>query len=404
MSKDEYIQRVGSAIKALKQGQLVVVADAVDREGEGDMVGLADFATPYTVNQMISQAKGLLCVPMSQQVAQRLSLEPMISHGTDAFGTAFTVSLDAKTTTTGISAYDRADTIKTLADPTSNWDRFYHPGHIFPLIAKDGGVKTRGGHTEAAVDLAKLAEVTPVAYICEIVKEDGHMARTKDLQLFAKQNKLNFLTINDILKYREFQENAQIKPYATVDLPTAYGHFQLQAFGDGEKEPNLLISKGDITGKEPLLVRVHSECLTGDVLGSLRCDCGPQLRESLRRIEQAGRGAVIYLRQEGRGIGLTNKLRAYHLQDTGLDTVEANQALGLPADARHYDLAAEILKSKGIKQIELMTNNPDKVKQLQESGIEVVQRIPLEVGLTKENQDYLKTKKEKFHHILSEVK
>ncbi len=404
MSKDEYIQRVESAIKALKQGQLVVVADAVDREGEGDMVGLADFATPYTVNQMISQAKGLLCVPMSQQVAQRLSLEPMISHGTDAFGTAFTVSLDAKTTTTGISAYDRADTIKTLADPTSNWERFYHPGHIFPLIAKDGGVKTRGGHTEAAVDLAKLAGVTPVAYICEIVKEDGHMARTKDLQLFAKQNKLNFLTINDILKYREFQENAQIKPYATVDLPTAYGHFQLQAFGDGEKEPNLLISKGDITGKEPLLVRVHSECLTGDVLGSLRCDCGPQLRESLRRIEQAGRGAVIYLRQEGRGIGLTNKLRAYHLQDTGLDTVEANQALGLPADARHYDLAAEILKSKGVKQIELMTNNPDKVKQLQESGIEVVQRIPLEVGLTKENQAYLKTKKEKFHHILSEVK
>lgn len=404
MSKDEYIQRVGSAIKALKQGQLVVVADAVDREGEGDMVGLADFATPYTVNQMISQAKGLLCVPMSQQVAQRLSLEPMISHGTDAFGTAFTVSLDAKTTTTGISAYDRADTIKTLADPTSNWDRFYHPGHIFPLIAKDGGVKTRGGHTEAAVDLAKFAGATPVAYICEIVKEDGHMARTKDLQLFAKQNKLNFLTINDILKYREFQENAQIKPYATVDLPTAYGHFQLQAFGDGEKEPNLLISKGDITGKEPLLVRVHSECLTGDVLGSLRCDCGPQLRESLRRIEQAGRGAVIYLRQEGRGIGLTNKLRAYHLQDTGLDTVEANQALGLPADARHYDLAAEILKSKGVKQIELMTNNPDKVKQLQESGIEVVQRIPLEVGLTKENQAYLKTKKEKFHHILSEVK
>ncbi|MBL3530021.1 GTP cyclohydrolase II [Companilactobacillus zhachilii] len=403
MSKDEYIQRVESAIKALKQGQLVVVADAIDREGEGDMVGLADFATPYTVNQMISQAKGLLCVPMSQQVAQRLSLEPMISHGTDAFGTAFTVSLDAKTTTTGISAYDRADTIKTLADPTSNWDRFYHPGHIFPLIAKDGGVKTRGGHTEAAVDLAKLAGATPVAYICEIVKEDGHMARTKDLQLFAKQNKLNFLTINDILKYREFQENAQIKPYATVDLPTAYGHFQLQAFGDGEKEPNLLISKGDITGKEPLLVRVHSECLTGDVLGSLRCDCGPQLRESLRRIEQAGRGAVIYLRQEGRGIGLTNKLRAYHLQDTGLDTVEANQALGLPADARHYDLAAGILKSKGVKQIELMTNNPDKVKQLQESGIEVVQRIPLEVGLTKENQAYLKTKKEKFHHILSEV-
>ncbi|ALB28969.1 GTP cyclohydrolase II [Companilactobacillus heilongjiangensis] len=403
MSKDEYIQRVESAIKALKQGQLVVVADAVDREGEGDMVGLADFATPYTVNQMISQAKGLLCVPMSQQVAQRLSLEPMISHGTDAFGTAFTVSLDAKTTMTGISAYDRADTIKTLADPTSNWDRFYHPGHIFPLIAKDGGVKTRGGHTEAAVDLAKLAGATPVAYICEIVKEDGHMARTKDLQLFAKQNKLIFLTINDILKYREFQENAQIKPYATVDLPTAYGHFQLQAFGDGEKEPNLLISKGDITGKEPLLVRVHSECLTGDVLGSLRCDCGPQLRESLRRIEQAGRGAVIYLRQEGRGIGLTNKLRAYHLQDTGLDTVEANQALGLPADARHYDLAAEILKSKGVKQIELMTNNPDKVKQLQESGIEVVQRIPLEVGLTKENQDYLKTKKKKFHHILSEV-
>lgn len=403
MGKDGYIERVESAIKSLKQGKLVIVADAVDREGEGDMVGLAEFATPYTVNQMITRAKGLLCVPMSQQVAQRLSLEPMISHGTDAYGTAFTVSLDAKTTTTGISAYDRAETIKTLANPTSNWDKFYHPGHIFPLIAKDDGVKIRGGHTEAAVDLAKLAGATSVAYICEIIKKDGNMARTKDLQLFAKQNKMNFLTINDILKYREHQENSQISPYAVVDLPTMFGHFQLQAFGDGKKEPNLLISKGDFNNKEPLLVRVHSECLTGDVLGSLRCDCGPQLQESLRKIEQAGRGAVIYLRQEGRGIGLTNKLRAYHLQDQGMDTVEANQALGLPADARHYGIAAEILKSKGIKQIKLMTNNPDKVKQLQESGIKIVQRIPLEVGLTKENQTYLKTKKKKFHHLLNEV-
>ncbi|KRK65375.1 GTP cyclohydrolase II [Companilactobacillus tucceti DSM 20183] len=403
MSKNEVIKRVESAIKELKQGHLVVVADSVDREGEGDMIGLADFVTPQSVNLMISQAKGLLCAPMSQQVAQRLSLEPMVSHGTDAFGTAFTITVDAKTTSTGISAYDRADTIKTLADPESNWERFYHPGHIFPLIAKEGGVKVRGGHTEAAVDLAKLAGATPVAYICEIVKDNGKMARTKDLQLLAEQNELQFLTISDILNYREYQDNLDIKPYSTVDLPTAYGHFKLQAFGDGIKEPSLLISKGDITGEEPLLVRVHSECLTSDALGSLRCDCGPQLQESLRRIEKQGRGAVVYLRQEGRGIGLTNKLRAYHLQDQGLDTVEANHVLGLPADARRYDLAAKILKSKGVRQVKLMTNNPDKIDQLQESGIEVVERIPLEVGLTKENQTYLKTKKEKFHHILNEV-
>lgn len=403
MSKNEVIKRVESAIKELKQGHLVVVADSVDREGEGDMIGLADFVTPQSVNLMISQAKGLLCAPMSQQIAQRLSLEPMVSHGTDAFGTAFTITVDAKTTSTGISAYDRADTIKTLADPESNWEGFYHPGHIFPLIAKEGGVKVRGGHTEAAVDLAKLAGATPVAYICEIVKDDGKMARTKDLQLLAEQNELQFLTISDILNYREYQDNLDIKPYSTVDLPTAYGHFKLQAFGDGIKEPSLLISKGDITGEEPLLVRVHSECLTSDALGSLRCDCGPQLQESLRRIEKQGRGAVVYLRQEGRGIGLTNKLRAYHLQDQGLDTVEANNVLGLPADARRYDLAAKILKSKGVHQVKLMTNNPDKINQLQESGIEVVERIPLEVGLTKENQAYLKTKKEKFHHILNEV-
>ncbi len=313
MSKSEVIKRVESAIEELKKGNLVVVADSVDREGEGDMIGLADFVTPNSVNMMISQAKGLLCAPMSPQVAHRLSLEPMISHGTDAFGTAFTITLDTKTTTTGISAYDRADTIKALADPDSNWDGFYHPGHIFPLIAREGGVKVRGGHTEAAVDLARLSGATPVAYICEIVKDSGKMARTKDLQLLAKQNELQFLTIGDILKYREYQDNLDIKPYSTVDLPTTYGHFQLQAYGDGMKEPSLLISKGDITGEEPLLVRVHSECLTGDTLGSLRCDCGSQLQESLRRIEEQGRGAVIYLRQEGRGIGLTNKLRAYHL-------------------------------------------------------------------------------------------
>lgn len=403
MSKNEVIKRVESAIKELKQGHLVVVADSVDREGEGDMIGLADFVTPQSVNLMISQAKGLLCAPMSQQIAQRLSLEPMVSHGTDAFGTAFTITVDAKTTSTGISAYDRADTIKTLADPESNWEGFYHPGHIFPLIAKEGGVKVRGGHTEAAVDLAKLAGATPVAYICEIVKDNGKMARTKDLQLLAEQNELQFLTISDILNYREYQDNLDIKPYSTVDLPTVYGHFKLQAFGDGIKEPSLLISKGDITGEEPLLVRVHSECLTSDALGSLRCDCGSQLQESLRRIEKQGRGAVVYLRQEGRGIGLTNKLRAYHLQDQGLDTVEANNVLGLPADARSYDLAAKILKSKGVRQVKLMTNNPDKINQLKESGIEVVERIPLEVGLTKENQAYLKTKKEKFHHILNEV-
>lgn len=402
-NEQQLIEKMTRALTALRAGKLVVVADAEDREAEGDMVGLAEFATTQTVNQMVSQARGLLCVPMSATIADRLALGPMVAHGTDAYGTAFTVSLDAKTTSTGISAVDRARTIQALAAPTSTWDTFYHPGHVFPLIAKSDGVLERQGHTEAAVDLAKLAGATPVAYICEILKKDGHMARRKELKAFAEGSQLPFITIADIIAFRQLKQKTALEALTPVDLPTQYGHFKLQGFSDGKTPPTLLISKGDLSGDAPLLVRLHSECLTGDVLGSKRCDCGPQLHEALRRIEARGRGAVIYLRQEGRGIGLANKLRAYHLQDEGLDTVEANHELGLPADARQYDIAADILKAQGVHQIELMTNNPDKIAQLKQQGITVTKRVPIEVGLTKENQRYLKTKKVKFQHLLREV-
>ncbi|HBF75113.1 MAG TPA: GTP cyclohydrolase II, partial [Lactobacillus sp.] len=315
--------------------------------------------------------------------------------------TAFTISTDARTTTTGISAYDRAATIAALAKPDSQFDDFYHPGHIFPLIAKDNGVLERDGHTEAAVDLAKLAGVQPVAYICEVLKKDGTMARRKDLKAYAEGTQTPLITIEELQQYRQLKA---IEVIASVELPTKYGDFKLKALKtSADGEPTLLITKGKISGNEPLLLRLHSECLTGDVFGSKRCDCGAQLAESLKRIELAGRGAVLYLRQEGRGIGLANKLKAYELQERGLDTVEANLHLGLPADDRNYGLAAAILRQEGVSTVNLMTNNPDKIKQLEQYGIRVNHRIPLEIGLTQENEGYLKAKKNKFHHLLKEV-
>ncbi|MDN6967347.1 GTP cyclohydrolase II [Oenococcus sp. UCMA 17063] len=404
MIKNDFVKKIEDAIVELKKGHLIIVADSENRESEGDMVGLAQFVTPQSVNTMVTSARGLLCVPMSEEYANRLQLLPMINNSTDKYGTAFTTSLDAKTTSTGISAYDRSRTIEQLARKTSGWNDFYHPGHVFPLVARRGGVIERGGHTEAAVDLAKIAGNIPVAYICEILKKDGTMARRKDLKRFSEEMDMPIITIDELIQYR-YRKNIDVcSSIAKVNMPTKYGNFTLEAFSTvNEKEPTLLISKGDIDNQNPLLLRVHSECLTGDLFGSRRCDCGDQLHKALEMIEQSGQGAVLYLRQEGRGIGLANKLKAYHLQDNGLDTVEANLKLGFSADQRNYDLVASILKQKGINSVKLMTNNPDKINQIQNIGIKVVERVPLEIKPTKENKKYLQTKKDKLHHLLKEV-
>ncbi|KAF0426439.1 GTP cyclohydrolase II [Pediococcus acidilactici] len=404
MIKKDVLTRVEEALQVLKKGQLIIVADDVEREGEGDMVGLAEHVTPENVNSMISHARGLLCVPMSLDLAKKLGLHSMTDDSTDAFGTAFTVSTDAKSTTTGISAYDRAKTIKQLVDPLSKYDDFYHPGHIFPLIAKKGGVLEQPGHTEAAVDLAKLANSTPAAYIMEILKKNGKMARKKDLKSLAEGLQMPLITVKEIKYYRLLKDQQLVKSVAKVNLPTKYGNFNLEAFETpNSQEPTLLISKGQLKHADSLLLRLHSECLTGDVFGSLRCDCGDQLIASLQQIEKKGSGAVLYLRQEGRGIGLTNKLKAYMLQEAGLDTVDANLKLGFQADEREYDIAAAILKRKGISKVELLTNNPDKITQLTKYGIHIEKRIPLEMNPNDNNLSYLKTKKHKMHHLLTEV-
>lgn len=404
MIKKDVLTRVEEALQVLKKGQLIIVADDVEREGEGDMVGLAEHVTPENVNSMISHARGLLCVPMSLDLAKKLGLHSMTDDSTDAFGTAFTVSTDAKSTTTGISAYDRAKTIKQLVDPLSKYDDFYHPGHIFPLIAKKGGVLERPGHTEAAVDLAKLANSTPAAYIMEILKKNGKMARKKDLKSLAEGLQMPLITVKEIKYYRLLKDQQLVKSVAKVNLPTKYGNFNLEAFETpNSQEPTLLISKGQLKHADSLLLRLHSECLTGDVFDSLRCDCGDQLIASLQQTEKKGSGAVLYLRQEGRGIGLTNKLKAYMLQEAGLDTVDANLKLGFQADEREYDIAAAILKRKGISKVELLTNNPDKITQLTKYGIHIEKRIPLEMNPNDNNLSYLKTKKHKMHHLLTEV-
>ena len=388
------VKKIQAAIEQLKQGGLVIVMDDLDREAEGDLVGLASKATPAKVNFMTKHARGLMCVPMAPSVADRLELRQMTVDNTDPFGTAFTISVDHHSTTTGISAFDRCRTISHLADPASRNADFYKPGHIFPLVAKAGGVLERNGHTEAAVDLAKLAGVEPVAYICEILKDNGEMARSPELHEMAAEYGLPIITIKDLQEYRR---NPVSRPVEEVKLPSAYGDFRLRRFtGD-----NLALIKGDLAGEEPVLVRLHSECFTGDVLGSLRCDCGPQLHAAMERISAAGRGVVLYLRQEGRGIGLANKLRAYRLQEQGYDTVEANEQLGFQPDERQYDLAAKMLKQLGVRRVALLTNNPDKISQLGLDGIEIARRVPLEIQPNRYDRNYLTTKKEKFHHLLT---
>ena len=387
------VKKFQAALSYLKTGGLVIVADDESREAEGDLVGLGAVVTPGKVNFMTKYARGLMCAPVGPEIAQRLALPQMTADNTDPFGTAFTLSVDHRTTTTGISAYDRAATIKALADPQSQPADFYRPGHIFPLTAQKEGVLGRDGHTEAAVDLARLVGLPPVAYICEILQEDGHMARRPRLVEMADEYGLPLLTVADIQTYRRLQVSDELTP---VKLPTAYGDFKLVPFPD----ETLALTKGNWTVDEPVLVRLHSECLTGDVFGSKRCDCGPQLHAAMEKVAEVGQGAIIYLRQEGRGIGLLNKLKAYHLQEDGMDTVEANQALGFAEDERDYQEAAQILRHLGITKVRLMTNNPDKIEQLKAAGIEVVERVPLEIQPTEANRRYLKTKQEKLQHYL----
>lgn len=391
---------IEEALVDLKNGKVVIVVDDEDRENEGDFVALAEKCTPEVINFMVTHGRGLVCAPITEERAKELELEPMVEDNTDEYKTAFTVSIDHKSTTTGISAYERSDTIRALIDPETKPSDFKRPGHIFPLIAKPGGVLRRAGHTEAAVDLAKLCNAYPAGVICEIMNEDGSMARVPELRKIADRFGLKLITIKDLIKYRNTKDTL-IKREVEVRLPTEYGTFRVVAYSnilDGKEHVALV--KGEIKGDEPILVRVHSECLTGDIFGSYRCDCGPQLHAALRQIEAEGKGVLLYMRQEGRGIGLINKLKAYRLQDQGLDTVEANEKLGFAADLRDYGIGAQILKDLGVRKMRLLTNNPRKIAGLKGYELEVVERVPLQIGLHSENLRYLQTKKTKLGHLL----
>lgn len=387
-------------LEDLRQGKIVVMVDDEDRENEGDLLMAAEQATPEAINFMVTYGRGLVCLPIIGERLDKLDLPAMVINNTDPHSTAFTISVDSKDNTTGISAHDRAATVRAVLDPNTKPDDLRRPGHIFPLRSKEGGVLRRAGHTEAAVDLMKTAGMYPAGVICEIMKEDGTMARVPELIDFCAKHNLKMATISDLIKYRRLTEKL-IKRVDSAKLPTKYGDFTAVAYEsllDGKE--HIALVRGDLARAEVPLVRVHSECLTGDVFGSQRCDCGAQLVAAMKMIDKEGTGVLLYMRQEGRGIGLLNKIRAYSLQDQGRDTVEANEELGFPADLRDYGIGAQILTDLGLSKIRLITNNPRKIAGLEGHGLNVVDRIPVDIDPGEKNKFYLATKKQKLGHLL----
>ena len=392
---------IPEAIEDIKNGKIIIVVDDEDRENEGDFIVSGEKVTGETMNFIATYGKGLICTPISEKIAKRLGLDPMVANNTDNHETAFTVSVDHMDTTTGISAFERAFTVNKMADKNSKPSDFRRPGHVFPLISKPMGVLERNGHTEATVDFMKLAGLEEIGICCEIMAEDGHMARTPELMEIAKKYDLRIVTIKSLIEYIENNVKV-IEKAITTKLPTKYGIFDVSGYYDRETgKEHIALYMGNIDNGEPVLARIHSQCLTGDTLGSLKCDCGQQLDKAMKMIAENGSGVLLYMRQEGRGIGLVNKLKAYHLQDNGMDTLDANLALGFQGDLREYYIGAQILRDLGIKSLHLLTNNPDKVYQLEDYGMKISSRVPIEIEANPYDSFYLKTKKDRMGHILN---